>query len=82
MDELVIFGRVTADTKTFHSQMSRVLKIKDLGQPAKFLGIELTWLRNKAVGSRRSTLIKNWLKAIDTEGGNPMGSPINPDMRD
>lgn len=42
VDELVIFGRTTADIKTLHDQMGRVFMIKYLWKPAQFLRVGLT----------------------------------------
>lgn len=51
-DDLVIFGCSTANIGTFRDQMRRFFMIKNLGKPAQFPGIELTWMPDKTVDFR------------------------------
>lgn len=82
VDNLLIFGK--NDIRTFQNQIPRVLKIKYLGEPCQFLGIELTWAKDKGVRFRQLTRIDNTLKenGMRMENFKPIHSPITPNIGD
>lgn len=54
------------------------LNVKDLWKPLQFLGFDLDWLPDQAMGVRKAWLIKKLLINTGVTSSNPVGSPGNP----
>jgi hypothetical protein len=78
VDDLLIFGKDLPEIQTFKTQISNILKVKDLGPCHHFLGLRIERDRSKHTLSLvQDAYISKLLKAYNFNNSTPSGTPLN-----
>ena len=84
VEDLLIFGRTLSDVEHMEEELSRVLPVKLLGRPVKFLGIEFEFYPNGDLLLHQESYLKGLLERFKQENSHTTPTPaiahrLNPD---
>lgn len=78
VEDLVVFAKQEKQILYLMIWVKQHFKLKDLGSPKQFLGIELKWSERGTLQMRQTSVIDKHLKETGTEQANATGSPMKP----
>ena len=82
VDDILLLGNNIKQINTLKTNLSKLIKVTDLGEASYFLGMEITRDRvNKTLKLTQNKYVQNILKQFNKDKLNPVSTPSDPSVK-